>query len=161
MAGGMGGGVDFGRSGIGIVSCAWLGSGWRVTAPLGAALGSIGAARRRPRCTSRSPQHLLSRLTPSWGITWQRIPYLGLPEKGVEDLLVSPVTSPEYKQMLSRLRQARLDAGLTQAQVAEKLGVRQTLVSKVELGERRIDPIELRRFAELYGRPLDWFLTAD
>ena len=63
--------------------------------------------------------------------------------------------------MLSRLRQARLDAGLTQAQVAEKLGVRQTLVSKVELGERRIDPIELRRFAELYGRPLDWFLTAD
>lgn len=63
--------------------------------------------------------------------------------------------------MLSRLRQARLDAGLTQAQVAEKLGVRQTLVSKVELGERRIDPVELRRFAELYGRPLDWFLTAD
>ena len=63
--------------------------------------------------------------------------------------------------MLNRLRQARLDAGLTQAQVAEKLGVRQTLVSKVELGERRIDPVELRWFAELYGRPLDWFLTAD
>jgi transcriptional regulator with XRE-family HTH domain len=76
-------------------------------------------------------------------------------------LPVSPVTSPEYKRLLERLRQARLDAGLTQAQVAEKLGVRQTFISKVELGERRIDPVELRRFAELYGRAVDWFLTAD
>jgi transcriptional regulator with XRE-family HTH domain len=71
---------------------------------------------------------------------------------------VSPVTSPEYQRMLERLRQARRDAGLTQAQVAERLGLRQTFVSKVELGERRIDPVELRRFAELYGRDMDYFL---
>jgi transcriptional regulator with XRE-family HTH domain len=63
--------------------------------------------------------------------------------------------------MLSRLRQARIDVGMTQVEVAEKLGVRQTFISKVELGERRIDPVELRRFAELYRRPVDWFLTAD
>jgi len=61
--------------------------------------------------------------------------------------------------MLERLRQARRDAGMTQAQVAEHLGVRQTFVSKVELGERRIDPVELRRFAEVYGRGVDWFLV--
>lgn len=32
-----------------------------------------------------------------------------------------------------------------------------SFVSKCELGERRIDPIDLRDFANLYGRPLDYF----
>ena len=70
-----------------------------------------------------------------------------------------PVKSPEYQRMLARLKQARLDAGLTQVQVAERLGIRQTVVSKMELGERRIDPVELSRFAEIYGKPLDFFLS--
>jgi transcriptional regulator with XRE-family HTH domain len=64
----------------------------------------------------------------------------------------------EYRRMLERLREARLAAGLTQAQVAKRLGKPQSFVSKVELGERRLDPIELRRFAELYGEPLAFFL---
>jgi len=72
-----------------------------------------------------------------------------------------PAHSDDYRRMLGRLREARTAAGLTQAQVAEKLGKRQNFVSKVETGERRIDPVELRRFAELYGQPVDWFLTAD
>jgi transcriptional regulator with XRE-family HTH domain len=55
-------------------------------------------------------------------------------------------------------RVARRWGGLTQVQVAERLGVRQTVVSKMELGERRIDPIELERFAEVYGREVGWFL---
>jgi len=72
---------------------------------------------------------------------------------------VVPVKSPEYQRMLARLKQARLDAGLTQVQVAERMGVRQTFVSKVELGERRIDPVELARFAAVYGKPVDFFLS--
>jgi transcriptional regulator with XRE-family HTH domain len=60
--------------------------------------------------------------------------------------------------MLARLRQARLEAGLTQEAVAQRLSTRQALVSKVERGERRLDPIELTRFAELYGKPVTWFL---
>jgi hypothetical protein len=32
-------------------------------------------------------------------------------------------------------------------------------VSKVESGERRLDPIELAQFAAVYGRPLGWFLA--
>jgi transcriptional regulator with XRE-family HTH domain len=70
-----------------------------------------------------------------------------------------PDTAPEYQRMLERLRQARTDAGLTQVQVAEQLGVRQTFVSKVELGERRIDPVELARFAAIYGRRVEEFLS--
>ena len=63
--------------------------------------------------------------------------------------------------MLSRLRSARLEAGLTQTQVAEALGRTQSFLSKVERGERRIDPIELRQFAALYGRPVQYFLEGD
>jgi len=50
--------------------------------------------------------------------------------------------------MLQRLWKARLDAGLAQVQVVERVGVGQTFVSKVELGERRIDPVELARFVQ-------------
>ena len=56
-----------------------------------------------------------------------------------------------YAELLERLRAARLEAKLTQEEVAARLGVRQTFVSKLELGERRIDPVELQELAELYG----------
>ena len=41
------------------------------------------------------------------------------------------------------LRQIRLDASLTQLQVAEKIGQTQSYVSKYESGEQRLDLIEL------------------
>jgi transcriptional regulator with XRE-family HTH domain len=66
--------------------------------------------------------------------------------------------TPEYRFMVARLRQARRDAGLTQAEVGRRLGLRQNHVSRVETGERRIDPTELAAFARLYGKPLDYFL---
>lgn len=62
--------------------------------------------------------------------------------------------------MLARLRRARLDAALTQVQVGQKLGKTQAFVSKCELGERRIDPIELEDFARVYGKPVKFFLTS-
>jgi transcriptional regulator with XRE-family HTH domain len=71
---------------------------------------------------------------------------------------MGPVHAPEYQAMLARLRQARLDAGLTQEEVAQHLGTRQAFVSKVERGERRLDPVELARFSALYGKPVHWFL---
>jgi DNA-binding XRE family transcriptional regulator len=86
------------------------------------------------------------------------LPHFGVSRIGVENRPVVAVSSSEYQSLLARLRQARLDAGLTQVEVAQRLGVRQTFVSKVELGERRLDPVELAQFAALYRRPLDWFL---
>jgi DNA-binding XRE family transcriptional regulator len=44
--------------------------------------------------------------------------------------------SAAYQCLLGRLRQARRDACLTQAEVGRRLGVRQSFVSKVENGER-------------------------
>ena len=66
-----------------------------------------------------------------------------------------------YRRMLMLLRQARKDAGLTQVDVALRLGVIQKFVSKVELGERRIDPFELRELATLYGKPMSFFMEGD
>ena len=63
-----------------------------------------------------------------------------------------------YQALLGRLREARKEAGMSQEQVAALLGVKQKFVSKVELGERRLDPVELQELAELYGKPIGWFV---
>jgi Helix-turn-helix domain len=63
--------------------------------------------------------------------------------------------SRRYQQFLARLRRAREDAGLTQVQVAKLVGRPQTWVSKCELGEPRVDVVELEDFAAAYGKPLE------
>ncbi|MCC6602814.1 MAG: helix-turn-helix transcriptional regulator [Anaerolineae bacterium] len=65
----------------------------------------------------------------------------------------------QYRLLLSRLLQARLDAGLTQMEVAEKLGKPQSFVSRSETGARRIDVIELKAFAQIYDVPIEAFVT--
>ncbi len=59
---------------------------------------------------------------------------------------------------LKRLREARQAAGLTQVEVAAKLGRPQSYVSKCESGERRVDVVELQEFAELYKKGLNFFV---
>ena len=44
--------------------------------------------------------------------------------------------------MIELLVQARKDAGITQVELGERIGQRQTFVSKFELGERRLDVAE-------------------
>lgn len=57
-----------------------------------------------------------------------------------------PKFAPRSHQIafLKTLREAREDAGLTQVQLARRLKCPQSFVSKTELGERRLDVIELR-----------------
>jgi transcriptional regulator with XRE-family HTH domain len=72
--------------------------------------------------------------------------------------LARSVHSVEYQAFLVKLRQARIEAGLTQVQVAQALGKPQSFVSKCESGERRVDVIELQQLAALYGRSIESFL---
>jgi transcriptional regulator with XRE-family HTH domain len=65
--------------------------------------------------------------------------------------LVATVYSTAYRRLLERLRAARREAGLTQVQVARAFGRPQSFIAKCEAGERRIDAVELARFAEIYG----------
>jgi transcriptional regulator with XRE-family HTH domain len=66
----------------------------------------------------------------------------------------------KYQSFLERLRTAREEAGLTQVEVAKALGRQQTFVSKCEIGERRVDFVELEEFAAVYRKPLSYFATA-
>lgn len=68
------------------------------------------------------------------------------------------IYSSEYKVFLARLRQQRLVKQLTQVQVARALGKPQSFVSKIERGERRLDPLELKAVAKLYGVSVDRLL---
>jgi transcriptional regulator with XRE-family HTH domain len=65
--------------------------------------------------------------------------------------------SAEYARFLRRLRAARERAGLTPAETARRLGKGQAYVWKSEVGERRVDAIELKEFARLYGVPITFF----
>ena len=56
-----------------------------------------------------------------------------------------------YQELLVRLREARKAAGMSQEAAAKALRVRQKYISKIETGERRIDPLELQELADLYG----------
>lgn len=51
--------------------------------------------------------------------------------------------SARYAALCERLTAERNRRGLTQADVARRLGKPQSYVSKVEAGERRLDVIEL------------------
>jgi transcriptional regulator with XRE-family HTH domain len=66
-----------------------------------------------------------------------------------------------YSAFLERFRQARTESGLSQEEVADRLGVSQSLISRAESGDRRIDIIELQAFAELYRKSLVFFLSND
>lgn len=68
------------------------------------------------------------------------------------------IYTEQYKKFLERLCQARKEKGLTQTDVAKALGKHQSYVAKCESGERRVDIIELVNFAQLYGKPLDYFV---
>jgi transcriptional regulator with XRE-family HTH domain len=65
------------------------------------------------------------------------------------------IYSAEYQQLCTLLRQLRREAGLTQVQVAERLDVPQSFVSKYEAGERRLDVVELRHVAQALGLTLE------
>ena len=63
----------------------------------------------------------------------------------------------EYREFLKRLKTAREEARLTQVDAARKFKKPQSFISKSESGERRVDPVELGYFAEIYGKPISYF----
>lgn len=60
----------------------------------------------------------------------------------------------ERKVFLRLLRRVRVEAKLTQAELAKMLGVTQARISKYEQGERRLDMLELKRICNALSLPL-------
>jgi len=75
----------------------------------------------------------------------------------VEEALKSREYVQQYRVFRRRLKRAREDAKLTQAEVARRLSRPQSFVSKCESGERRVDFVELRYFARIYKKPISYF----
>lgn len=68
------------------------------------------------------------------------------------------IYSKDHNEIVERLKEARIEIGLGQVEVAEKLGRTQSYVSKIESGQRRFDVLQLKEFARLYKKPLDYFV---
>jgi transcriptional regulator with XRE-family HTH domain len=67
------------------------------------------------------------------------------------------IHTTEQKYLLALLRELRQKAGLTQAQLAKLLHTDQTVISKYETGERRLDILELREICQALGISLPDF----
>lgn len=69
------------------------------------------------------------------------------------------IYTEEYAALLALLREARAAAGLTQVQLAARLGQSQSFISKVEKGDRRLDLIQLRTICRALGITLPGFVV--
>jgi transcriptional regulator with XRE-family HTH domain len=58
---------------------------------------------------------------------------------------------PRYKALIGRLVAQRKHLGLSQAALAERLGIHQQFVGRYELGERRLDVVEFADVATALG----------
>lgn len=56
-----------------------------------------------------------------------------------------------HMALVKMLTEARENAGMTQTELAEKLGEYQSFVARLESGQRRVDVVELIELAEVLG----------
>lgn len=60
--------------------------------------------------------------------------------------------------MQNRLRELRLDKGLTQASIAKGFGVTQQAISLYEQGRREMKLETLKKIADFFNVPVDYLL---
>jgi transcriptional regulator with XRE-family HTH domain len=68
------------------------------------------------------------------------------------------VHTREYTVLLKLLRDTRRAAGVTQVQLAERIGESQSHLSKMERGEVRLDLIQMRTICRVLGSTLPTFV---
>lgn len=70
----------------------------------------------------------------------------------------TPASSRNHRTLRELLRNIRSEKGISQVDLARRLKVPQSFVSKYESGERRLDVIELRSICLALGVSLQSFL---
>jgi ribosome-binding protein aMBF1 (putative translation factor) len=85
---------------------------------------------------------------PKLGYSQSRITDTG---PDTEPATLKSLRSAEHVRLTQYLVNARERAGMTQQQLADKLGKHQSFVAKYEGGERRIDVIEFLHIARALG----------
>lgn len=72
--------------------------------------------------------------------------------------MTQTIYSKEHKYIVKQLRKAREQVGLSQEQVAKILDTTQSYISKIESGQRRIDVVQLKKFAKIYKKDISYFV---
>jgi transcriptional regulator with XRE-family HTH domain len=60
-----------------------------------------------------------------------------------------------------RLREAREYLQLSQDEVARAVGLPRAAISLIESGQRKVEALELKKFAQIYQRPVSYFTGSD
>lgn len=69
------------------------------------------------------------------------------------------IYSETHKNLVSKLKTARLKTNLKQEEAAKLLGKTQSYISKVESGQRKIDLFEISNFARIYKKEVSYFIS--
>lgn len=64
----------------------------------------------------------------------------------------------EHKIVEALVKELRINAGLRQIDIATALGVQQSMISKYEIGERRLDILEIRKICQICQFSLEDFI---
>ncbi|RYD57616.1 MAG: XRE family transcriptional regulator [Sphingobacteriales bacterium] len=67
----------------------------------------------------------------------------------------------DREKIASRLKEARVMAGLSQAQAADRLGLQRPAISEIESAKRKVSAEEIIQFASLYRVDTSWLLLQD
>ena len=65
---------------------------------------------------------------------------------------------PLHRRLRQELTSARMDMGLTQRELAEKMNVTHSLIGKIETGDRRLDVLELIEYSKVLNLDIDSIL---
>lgn len=68
------------------------------------------------------------------------------------------IRTKEYAVFIERMKKARLESELRQIDVAKKMKRPQSYISRVESGEYRLDILEVKAFAKLYNKSIEYFV---
>jgi transcriptional regulator with XRE-family HTH domain len=63
-----------------------------------------------------------------------------------------------HKALIAKMIEAREESGRSQKDVAKILKRTQSYISKIEAGQRRVDIVQLKEFAKIYKKDLDFFI---
>jgi len=69
----------------------------------------------------------------------------------------SDASDKERNQLGERLRKAREYLALSQDEVAKAVGIPRAAISLIESGQRKVEALELKKFAAIYERPVSYF----
>lgn len=67
----------------------------------------------------------------------------------------------ESRRLADRLRDTREYLNLSQQYVSEQTGIPRSAISDIERGARRVESLELKRLANVYGVAVSYFLDEE